>query len=461
MTSSAASSTPESKFAIPFSEAVSRKPVTLFQWATVSICMLVLVCDGLDMQLLGIVAPKVIAEFGVDRGFFGIAMSAALVGMGIGAWGGGWLGDKIGRRYSLALAALSFGLATIAASYATDVWSMAILRLLGGLGFGAAYSNALAMGSEWFPEKWRAVAITTLSVGTPAGTAVAGALVPDLLLEHGWRGTFVIFGVATLFLLLIILAVLRDSPSFLFSKGKGEEAKQVARKVLNAQEAGALVKEQEHFDVSGTGETIGVLHSSNKRLNIGVGLSFAASTVCAYGVFNWTTTFLPVIGLSFEAASYAVSIAGMTSIVGAVGAGVLTRIFGSKPVMIGASAVLVGILVALLILLETMSSTPDATARMAIAALIGAAAAAFSCGIATIYVIIANGYPASCRSAGIGFGIFVGRIGAILVSLFGGALIDFGSGSLVPFFAVMIAAAALVSSAGFIVDRHVMPAGRG
>lgn len=459
MTSPAEPTAPISN-AVPFSEAVSRKPINLFQWATVAICMLVLVCDGLDMQLLGLVAPKVIAEFGVDSGAFGIAMSAALVGMGIGAWGGGWLGDKIGRRYSLALAAISFGLATIAASYATGVGSMAILRLLGGLGFGAAYANALAMGSEWFPEKWRAVAITTLSVGTPAGTAVAGALVPDLLIEHGWRGTFMIFGVATLFLLLIIMAILRDSPSFLFSKGKEKEAKQVARKVLTADEADALVAEPDHSGVGADGKTIGVLHRSNLRLNIGVGLSFAASTVCAYGVFNWATTFLQVPGLSFEAASYAVSIAGMTSIAGAIGAGILTRMLGSKPVMIASSAILVVILVSLLVLLENISGTPDAGTTTAIAALIGAAAAVFSCGIATIYVIIANGYPASCRSAGIGFGIFVGRIGAILVSFYGGSLIDFGAGSLVPFFIAMIAAAALVSSAGFIVDRHVMPAGR-
>ena len=183
--------------AISFGEAVSRAPMRAFQWATLAVCMLVLVCDGIDMQLLGIVAPLVIRDFGVDRGTFGIAMSAALVGFGLGAWGGGWLGDKIGRRYTLALAALVFALATVAASRADGVWTMAMWRVCGGLGFGAAYANALAMASEWLPERWRPVAISTLAVGTPLGGTVAGWLGPSLAQAYGWRGTFVVFGAAS------------------------------------------------------------------------------------------------------------------------------------------------------------------------------------------------------------------------------------------------------------------------
>ncbi len=66
-----------------------------FSIVTFIICMLVLIADGMDAQLLGIVAPIVIEEFAVDRGTFGIAVVAALVGFGPGSWGGGWLGDKI------------------------------------------------------------------------------------------------------------------------------------------------------------------------------------------------------------------------------------------------------------------------------------------------------------------------------------------------------------------------------
>ena len=50
--------------ATSFSEAISRAPLKAYSVATFAVCMLVLLCDGMDAQLLGIVAPKVIEEFG-------------------------------------------------------------------------------------------------------------------------------------------------------------------------------------------------------------------------------------------------------------------------------------------------------------------------------------------------------------------------------------------------------------
>src|SRR5690606_31649146 len=86
----------EEAVATTFSEAISRAPLRAFSVVTFVICMLVLICDGMDAQLLGIVAPKVIEDFGTDRTTFGWAMSAALVGFGLGSWGGGWRGGPGG-----------------------------------------------------------------------------------------------------------------------------------------------------------------------------------------------------------------------------------------------------------------------------------------------------------------------------------------------------------------------------
>ncbi len=441
--------------ATTFGEAISIAPMRFFQWATVAVCMLVLVSDGIDMQLLGIVAPVVIADFGVTKGVFGIAMSAALVGFGLGAWGGGWLGDGIGRRYTLAIAALVFALATVAASQADGVWHMALWRVLGGLGFGAAYSNALAMASEWLPERLRSVVVSTLSVGTPIGGTVVGWLGPDLAAAYGWRGAFVVFGVATLLLVVIILAALRDSPSFLLARGKPEQAARAARRVL-AEEV-KLIPERHHGDVDGS-PSIGVLHRTNLRLNIGVGTAFAAFALVAYGILNWSTTFLTAAGFTLPQAGFAVSVCGITSMLGSIAAGMLVRRFGSLRVMASMSITLLVLLAVLAFLIEVLPAVPTDGERMAVVVLIGAAGAVFSGGIATMYVIMIFGYPQSCRSAGIGFGIFMSRVGAISASGFGGALLDFGAGSVIPFFAVLSAGAVVVAAAVFIIDRHVPPA---
>jgi AAHS family 4-hydroxybenzoate transporter-like MFS transporter len=443
--------------ATTFSDALSRAPMRAFQWITVTVCMLVLVSDGIDMQLLGIVAPLVIKDFGVDRSTFGIAMSAALIGFGLGAWFGGWLGDRIGRRYTLALAALIFALATIGASTAGGVWSMALWRVCGGLGFGAAYSNSLAMASEWLPDRWRSVAVSTIAVGTPVGGSVVGWLGPDLAEMHGWRGAFIVFGVSTLILVAIILVILRDSPSFLLAKGKPEQAARSARRVLPG--APVLIAERHGTDPD-SGPSIGVLHRTNLRLNIGIGIAFTATAMAAYGILNWTTTFLTASGFTLEQAGNAVSVAGITSLAGSILAGLLTRRFGSKLIVMGLSASLLVLMIALGYVVETLPPVPDAGERLLTIVLIGAAAAVFSASVATMYVIMVFSYPQSCRSAGIGFGIFTSRVGAIAASGFGGVLLDIGHGSVVPFFAVLAISAALISTAAFVVDRHVPPAAR-
>ncbi|MBT2135927.1 MFS transporter [Croceibacterium sp. LX-88] len=443
--------------AIPFSEAISRAPLRTFQWLTFGICMLVLVADGIDAQLLGIVAPKVIADFGVDNGTFGWAMSAALVGFGLGSWGGGWLGDKIGRRYSLAVAAVIFALSTIAASTADGVWHMAAWRIVGGFGFGSAYANAIALASEWLPDRWRSVGVTTLSVGTPAGGFVIAALAPALVEGYGWRGSFVVSGAATLLVVVLILAVLRDSPSFLLARGKKEAAQRAARKVLD--EDIELVPEL-HDMADESGARIGVLHRSNFRLNLGVGISFTAAALVAYAMLSWTTTMLTGQGFSFEQASYAVSVGGITSVFSSIAAGLLVRVLGSRLLVMGISASLLGTLLVLAYVIETMPAAPSAQTQVLVVALVGLAAALFSAGIASMYAIMTHAYPPSCRSAGIGFGIFMGRVGAVAATLFGGRLLDMGDGSVVPFFTVLAFGAVLVSAAAFIVDRQVPPASR-
>jgi AAHS family 4-hydroxybenzoate transporter-like MFS transporter len=442
--------------ATTFSEAMNRTPLRIFQVTTFVVCMLVLTCDGIDQQLLGIIAPKVIEAFGVAKSTFGIAMSASLVGFGIGAWSGGWLGDAVGRRWSLAIAAGVFALATAGAALADGVWPLAAWRVVGGLGFGSAYANAMAMTGEWLPDRWRSVAVTTLSVGTPAGGTVVGWIAPDLVATYGWRGAFVALGLATSLVVLLIVAALRDSPSFLLVRGKREAAARAAEGFLG--QPVELLPETHATDTA-DGSFIGVLHRTNLRLNIGVGVTFATCALCAYGVLNWTTTFLTAKHFTLEQAGNAVSVGGLTSIVSSVAAGLLVHRFGSKAVFATISASLVVAFIVLAWSVERLPAVPSADDRLLVVALIGITAAIFSAGMASIYALMTYAYPQSCRSAGIGFGIFMARVGAIAASALGGWLLDLGHGSTLPYFAVLTVSAALVSACVFIVDRHVPPAG--
>ncbi|HEY0960772.1 MAG TPA: MFS transporter [Pseudomonadales bacterium] len=438
-----------------FSEVLSRLPLRPFSILTFAICMIVLVADGVDAQLLGIAIPVMLDDLNTTRAAMGWATGLTLVGFGLGSWSGGWLGDRIGRPWSLAVAAAIFSLGTIAASTSDTVAQMAFWRLIGGLGFGSAYSNAIALAGEWLPERWRSVAVTTISVGTPAGGLIAARYAPSLIEQYDWQGTFVFFGVVTLVLCLVLVFILRDSPAFLLARGKREAAQKSLRKITD--ENIELVSERHAGDTAAG--SIGVFDRSLLRMNIGVSITFTSVALVAYGILTWTTTMLTSQGFSFEDAAYAVQIAGWTSIVASVAVGMLIHRFGSRLMVLLISITLFLSLVTLGWNVANLSEVPTESEVSTVVWLVGLSAAIFSAGVASNYAIMTRGYPVSCRSAGIGFGIFMARIGAVASTSFGGWLLDRG---IVTFFAVLCVAAILVSTAAFVIDKdkHVPPAAK-
>ncbi|MFB0613687.1 MFS transporter [Aurantiacibacter poecillastricola] len=440
-----------------FTQALDAQPVRLRQWAIVAVCMLVLVAEGMDLQLLGILAPVVMEAFDVTRSTFGIAMSAALVGFGLGAFSGGLMGDRIGRRWTLVIASVVFSLATVGASTSTDVWTMAVWRAVSGLGFGAAYANALSMANEWLPVKWRPVAVSTLAVGTPLGGSLVGEFAPGLSLEYGWDGTFLILGGITFLVTFVVWAVLRDSPSFLLARGEPEKARKNARLVLDEDEELAA---EEDDSADATGRKIGLTHPTTFRLSIGIAIAFAAATFVAYGILSWGTTFLTAQDFTLEEAGGVVALAGYSSMVGSILAGVFVRRFGSKIVMATLSAVLVMWMLAIGYTVEGLPPVLSPEEKTFVFWLVGLSGSCFSAAIAAMYVIMAFGYPQAVRAAGMGLGILMSRVGAISATGFGGALLEAGGDSTWLFFGALTAAAVLIMAAAFVVDRHVPPLAR-
>ncbi len=440
-----------------FSAAIARSPLRLFQILVVVFGLMMLMVEGIDMQSLSLVTPLILKEWGIDRALFGPALAGALFGMAFGSSLGGMLGDRFGRLTMLFAATLFFGLTTVAAAFTHDVTAMTAIRVIGGLGFGTAYPNAMALANDWVPERWRTYVVTLLSVGTPVGSTVSAAIVPLLLPGHGWRGTFIIFGVFSILLGALTIAVVREAPGYLLAKGRKEAAQRSAARVIDP--AIDLLPEPQGDDQDGAdGPRIGVFHPANTRLNWGISISFTACTAIVYGLSSWAPTFLTASGFTLDQALRASVVLGVVSVIGGVSAGYFARTFGSRTVTIACSALSFLSIVALGWMIQTMGARPTLVERQVVDLLIGLVGGVVSVGMATCYAVMAAGYPQSCRSGGIGFGMTMGRFGGIAMVYSGGWLLNLAGDSFIFYFAALALTSLAIVAAAFIVDRHIEPA---
>lgn len=409
-------------------------PSRAFLVATLVLVMAALVIDGLDYQVLAQVAPVILAEWGLDRGTFGTAMAAALFGMAIGAAGGGWLGDRIGRLRALVLAVVLFGLATVAASQADGVTALALLRVAGGVGFGAAGPNAIALVTDWLPDHWRTYAVALLAIGTPAGGMVGALVLPVLLPPLGWRGVFVALGLLAVALAVVLALVLREAP----------------RGTVEA-EAGATV------GAEAEAEPQPLFSRATLRLNAGIGLSFAALTAIVYGLNAWMPAFLTDAGFTLEQALRASLAFNACSIGGALAAGWLVRAAGSRATLLGSTALTCLCLIGFGLTLDHAPAAPGLAVRTTLDALAAGVGAFASLAVTTLYAMAALLYPPAIRASGIGLGMTLGRVGGIGMSLAGGYLLDWAGGSALALFGVLAVCAVIATSAGWLVREHVGP----
>src|SRR6188768_3035444 len=130
---------------------------------TLILCALVMLIDCYDLSAMPLALPHLVKQFGIAAPDFSLALSAVLVGLGAGALLVAPVGDRLGRRPTIIVAAAVMTLATFGTASGTDVWSFALWRLLTGLGLGVCLPNVTSLVSEVAPPQWRAGIVTLVS----------------------------------------------------------------------------------------------------------------------------------------------------------------------------------------------------------------------------------------------------------------------------------------------------------
>ncbi|NBA83759.1 MFS transporter [Pseudomonas putida] len=198
---------------------IDQQPIGRYQKWVVFLGFLIIALDGLDVAIIGFIAPQLKSDWGLDAQSLGPVLSAALIGLALGALIAGPLADRYGRKAVLLCSVLLFGLWTLVSAFSPNLEALVALRFLTGLGLGAAMPNASTLVSEYAPARSRSLLITLafcgFSLGAAAGGFVSAWMIPNL----GWRSVLALGGVLPLMVLPLLYWRLPESVTFLVSKG--------------------------------------------------------------------------------------------------------------------------------------------------------------------------------------------------------------------------------------------------
>nr|WP_282600485.1 aromatic acid/H+ symport family MFS transporter [Pantoea ananatis] len=187
------------------------------------LCFIVVALDGMDIAIMGFIAPSLKASWNVTNHQLGVVISAALIGLALGAMIAGPLADRFGRRLMIIFSVLFFGLWTMVTAFSHSIEQMILFRFLTGLGLGAAMPNVSTLVAEYAPERRRSFIITVVFCGFTFGAASGGFAASWLLPRYEWHSVLLLGGILPLLVLPVLIRQLPESVRFLISRGAPAE----------------------------------------------------------------------------------------------------------------------------------------------------------------------------------------------------------------------------------------------
>ena len=188
------------------------------------------------MTLVGSIAGAL-----TDKSTLGLTTSQAtaagsfyLAGAVVGALLFGYLTDRFGRKKLFMVTLGVYLVFTVATALAWGFWSFMIFRVLAGMGIGGEYSAINSAIDELVPARVRGRVALFINSSWWIGTAVAAGLTVVLLnvLEPslGWRLGFLLGAILAIGILFIRNTV-PESPRWLLTHGRAEEAEEVVQEI--------------------------------------------------------------------------------------------------------------------------------------------------------------------------------------------------------------------------------------
>lgn len=359
---------------------------------TVALCFIVALIEGLDLQSAGIAAAGLRQAYSLDAGMMGWMFSASIIGLLPGAFFGGWVADRIGRKKVLIGAVILFGIFSLWTAYAGDLTNLLLARFLTGLGLGAALPNLIALCAEAVEEKRRSTAISIMYCGVPLGGAIA-ALV-GMASGERWEMVFIVGGVAPLAIAPLMMLLLPESNDFRAAQSNSGSHDRISTSTA-------------------------LFAQGRASATLALWLSYFFTLTVMYMLLNWLPSLLLAQGFTKPQAGSVQMLFNIGGAIGSLLGGVLLDRGNRGRVVIGVYA---GVLASLAGLGFSSGIAAMATAGFAAGLFVVAAQL-------VLYALAPPVYPTAVRATGVGAAVAVGRLGSVSGPLAAGHILAAGAGT--------------------------------
>jgi MFS transporter, AAHS family, 4-hydroxybenzoate transporter len=374
--------------------------------------VLIAIIDGYDIGAIAFAAPHLIQEWHIAPKQLGLVLSASNFGVLFGSQIFGWVGDRYGRKTSLIICNLLFGVLTFAAAYSTNLTEMTWLRFFAGLGIGGVIPNVVAINAESAPRNLRATLAIIATGLVPIGGALAGFASAGLVPLYGWQILFEVGGVVPI---VIALAAIFGMPESIKYMTLHEGQRRKMEQLIAAIRPDFTVPPNARFVIEDEKQS----PSSSPIYLFGNGLAaitpltwamFALNLMGFFFLISWTPTLMAAAKASQTTAALA---GAMLQTGGTVGALVLCWWLQRARFLAIAILFVIAVPVVGSIGFAGLSSTALLLTATFFA---GAIVLGIQSGINVVGAMI---YPTSLRANGSGWQLGIGRFGAIAGPLLG------------------------------------------
>jgi sugar phosphate permease len=183
-----------------------------YGWIIVAVAIIIIALGVGLMLSLGIFMQPLEMAFGWGRGQIAGASLFGWVAFGVASFFFGALSDRLGTRLVVMLGGLMFGAGMLALSRMQVLWHLyALYGLLIGGGIGAFLVPLTSTVTRWFTRR-RALMVAVTNCGIGLGGTLFAPLTRYLVMAHGWRTAFALYGLLVWVVILPLTLLLRNRP---------------------------------------------------------------------------------------------------------------------------------------------------------------------------------------------------------------------------------------------------------